>query len=37
MIEADGFVEPEPDGPCQYVQSVTLNGEPLHCHVGGGP
>ena len=29
VIEADGFVEPEPDGPCQYVQSVTLNGEPL--------
>ena len=25
----DGFVEPEPDGPAQYVQSVTFNGEPL--------
>ena len=29
VIEADGFVEPEPDGPVQYVQSVTFNGEPL--------
>ena len=29
VIETDGFVEPEPDGPCQYVQSVTFNGEPL--------
>ena len=28
-IETDGFVEPEPDGPAQYVQSVTFNGEPL--------
>jgi putative alpha-1,2-mannosidase len=28
-IDTDGFVEPEPDGPAQYVQSVTFNDEPL--------
>ncbi len=28
-IETSGFVEPEPAGPVQYVQSVTFNGEPL--------
>ena len=28
-IDTDGFVEPEPDGPAQYVQSVTFNGTPL--------
>jgi putative alpha-1,2-mannosidase len=28
-IETTGFVEPRPDGPAQYVQSVSLNGEPL--------
>ena len=28
-IETEGFVEPEPDGPAQYVQSVTFNDEPL--------
>ncbi len=28
-IETEGFVEPEPGGPVQYVQSVTFNGEPL--------
>jgi putative alpha-1,2-mannosidase len=29
VIEGEGFVEPEPDGPCQYVQSASFNGEPL--------
>ena len=28
-IDTDGFVEPEPDGPAQYVQSVTFNGMSL--------
>ncbi|KQM84552.1 glycoside hydrolase domain-containing protein [Agromyces sp. Leaf222] len=28
-IETKGFVEPHHDGPAQYVQSVTLNGDPL--------
>jgi putative alpha-1,2-mannosidase len=28
-IETTGFVEPEPSGPAQYVQSVHLNGAPL--------
>ena len=28
-IDTEGFVEPEPDGPAQYVQSVTFNDEPL--------
>ncbi|GAA2027432.1 GH92 family glycosyl hydrolase [Agromyces tropicus] len=28
-IETAGFVEPEPGGPVQYVQSVELNGDPL--------
>jgi putative alpha-1,2-mannosidase len=28
-IETSGFVEPEPDGPAQYVRSVSFNGEPL--------
>jgi putative alpha-1,2-mannosidase len=28
-LETSGFVEPEPGGPVQYVQSVTFNGEPL--------
>jgi putative alpha-1,2-mannosidase len=28
-IDAPGFVEPEPDGPPQYVQSVRFNGRPL--------
>ena len=28
-IVTTGFVEPEPGGPAQFVQSVTLNGEPL--------
>ena len=28
-IETTGFVEPEPGGPTQYVQSVQLDGEPL--------
>jgi putative alpha-1,2-mannosidase len=28
-IETTGFVEPTPDGPPQYVQSVRLDGQPL--------
>ncbi len=28
-IDCEGFVEPRPDGPVQYVQSVRFNGEPL--------
>lgn len=28
-VETTGFVEPEPGGPAQYVQGVTLDGEPL--------
>ena len=28
-IDTTGFVEPERGGPCQYVQSVTFDGEPL--------
>ena len=28
-IETQGFVEPEPGGPVQYVQSVRLDGVPL--------
>ncbi|MFS0704042.1 glycoside hydrolase domain-containing protein [Cellulomonas sp. 179-A 9B4 NHS] len=28
-VETTGFVEPEPGGPAQYVQSVHLDGEPL--------
>ena len=28
-IDTTGFVEPEPDGPPQYVQSVRFNGHPL--------
>jgi putative alpha-1,2-mannosidase len=28
-IETSGFVEPDRDGPAQYVQSVRFNGEPL--------
>jgi putative alpha-1,2-mannosidase len=28
-IDTEGFVEPEPGGPAQYVQSVTHNGSPL--------
>src|SRR5215203_370047 len=28
-LETSGFVEPQPDRPVQYVQSVTFNGEPL--------
>ena len=28
-VETSGFVEPEPDGPTQYVQSVRLDGIPL--------
>jgi putative alpha-1,2-mannosidase len=28
-IDAHGFVEPTPDGPPQYVQSVRFNGRPL--------
>ncbi len=28
-IDTVGFVEPEPDGPAQYVQSVKLDGRPL--------
>ncbi|GEA85165.1 glycoside hydrolase domain-containing protein [Cellulomonas gelida] len=28
-IETTGFVEPEPGGPAQHVQSVHLDGEPL--------
>lgn len=28
-IETQGFIEPTPDGPTQYVQSVHLDGEPL--------
>jgi putative alpha-1,2-mannosidase len=29
VIETTGFVEPEADGPVQYVRSAHLNGEPL--------
>ena len=29
VIVATDFVEPEPGGPVQYVQSMTFNGEPL--------
>jgi putative alpha-1,2-mannosidase len=29
VIETEGFVEPTPDGPAQYVQSVLFNGERL--------
>ncbi len=29
VIDTVGFVEPEPGGPVQYVQSASLNGEPL--------
>jgi putative alpha-1,2-mannosidase len=28
-LESSGFIEPEPGGPPQFVQSVTFNGEPL--------
>ena len=28
-IQTEGFVEPEPAGPAQYVQSVTLDGQDL--------
>jgi len=28
-VETDGFIEPSPDGPTQYVQSVHLDGAPL--------
>ncbi|MCL3861000.1 glycoside hydrolase domain-containing protein [Actinotalea sp. K2] len=28
-VETTGFVEPEPDGPAQYVQSVRFDGAPL--------
>ena len=28
-IRTEGFVEPRPDGPAQYVQSATFNGDPL--------
>lgn len=43
-IETRGFVEPRPDGPPQYVQSVEFNGAPLRrtwlngneVHHGGG-
>ena len=28
-IDAPGFVEPEPDRPCQYVQEVRLDGSRL--------
>jgi putative alpha-1,2-mannosidase len=28
-IETSGFVEPDREGPAQYVQSVSFNGEPL--------
>ena len=28
-IETTGFVEPEPDGPAQYVQQMNWNGAPL--------
>jgi putative alpha-1,2-mannosidase len=28
-IETTGFVEPEPGGPTQYVQSVIFNGQPV--------
>jgi putative alpha-1,2-mannosidase len=28
-IDTEGFVEPTPDRPAQYVQSVIFNGEPL--------
>lgn len=28
-IDTEGFVEPVPGGPVQYVQSATFNGEPL--------
>jgi putative alpha-1,2-mannosidase len=28
-IDTEGFVQPEADGPTQYVQSVTFNDEPL--------
>lgn len=29
VIDTVGFVEPAPDGPAQYVQSVTVDGRPL--------
>jgi putative alpha-1,2-mannosidase len=29
LIETSGFVEPAADGPAQYVQSATFNGEAL--------
>jgi putative alpha-1,2-mannosidase len=29
VIETSGFVEPEPDGPAQYVQSARLDDRPL--------
>ena len=29
VIDTVGFVEPEPGGPVQYVQSATFNGRPL--------
>ncbi len=29
QIETEGFVEPEPGRPCQYVQSATLDGAPI--------
>ena len=28
-VDTEGFVEPEADGPAQYVQSVTFNDKPL--------
>jgi putative alpha-1,2-mannosidase len=29
VVETSGFVEPEPDGPAQYVVGATLDGAPL--------
>lgn len=35
-ITAEGFVEPAPGGPVQYVQSATFNGVPVESWIDGG-
>jgi putative alpha-1,2-mannosidase len=34
-ISTDGFMEPTPGGPTQYVQSATFNGVPVESWVDG--
>lgn len=35
VIETEGFVEPVPGGPVQYVQSATFDGEPVASYLSG--